>query len=362
MGGLVRAVAVAEEAVLGGPASHGTRAIQVVDAVRRRGTHVILVTGRTLQELDETHVTLLPHFDAVVAESGAVLQVGPGPARTLPGRPSRRRGFLAALSALDVDPHDTLAISADSRDAGVLDASEVAVAAGGAGAMLRRSADITLTEPDGGALEGLLDDLLASGPAGSPQRHEVRLELGPTAGPEAVRVPGARANVVICASRLSEPDVPWRLLRGWVAAGYRCVLIDPLGRHRRGTSAPYLPGAAVARLGGTGEPEALRERITDEVTGLLVADHPLLLLDLSGEPPRRRSLVASAALLAVQEFRARTGRPHWLVIDDAEVVLGDADLPPEALRLSERGHCLILRSQPRPPASLARGVDLVLPG
>jgi hypothetical protein len=68
------------------------------------------------------------------------------------------------------------------------------------------------------------------------------------------------------------------------------------------------------------------------------------------------------ALSAVAAQRARTGRPRWLMIDDAETVLSDPDIPPHALDLSQRGYCLILRSSERLPDSLAATIYVILAG
>ncbi len=364
MTGFVRAVAVSQESVLNRSAHGVDRAIEAVDEIRRRGTHVILVTEETIEHLAGPGTDLLPHFDAVVAESGAILRVGPGPDRAMAGQISRRTGFLAALRELGVDPHDSLAISGDSRDVDLLDASEVSVAVGGADPTLWRSADISLRHPAEDALERLLDDVLSAGPTSSPGRHDVRLgtqgEDAEAAGGELV-VPGAHANVVLCAPSLPRPDVPRRLLAEWVAAGYQCLVVDPFGRYWGGGAEEGLPRATRIGYGGSSGGQEFEDDVGQRVSGLLDAAERIVILDMSALKARDRSLAVTETLLAVQRERARVGRPHWLVIDDAEVVLSDPDLPPEALRLSARGHCLILRAHERPPASLAGVVDVVLP-
>jgi hypothetical protein len=50
------------------------------------------------------------------------------------------------------------------------------------------------------------------------------------------------------------------------------------------------------------------------------------------------------------------------MIDDAETVLRDPDIPPHALDLSQRGYCLILRSSEKLSDSVAATIEVVLPG
>ena len=83
-------------------------------------------------------------------------------------------------------------------------------------------------------------------------------------------------------------------------------------------------------------------------------------MDLSGSGGARGSATIAAVLTQVRKYRARTGRPHWLVIDGAERLLHDPDIPPEALDLSERGHCLVLRDHAQVPVTIAAGADVVL--
>lgn len=65
-------------------------------------------------------------------------------------------------------------------------------------------------------------------------------------------------------------------------------------------------------------------------------------------------------LSLVQAERRRTGRPHWLTIDGAELVPSEPQIAPHALDLSYRGHCLIMRRPDAIPASLASSIDITV--
>jgi hypothetical protein len=158
---------------------------------------------------------------------------------------------------------------------------------------------------------------------------------------------GARASIAVQAGSVS--TVPMRLLRRWAAARHECVVIDLDGRY----SELDLP--APGRIVDVADLSA------DELCEVVRARRRVSVLGFSHVTAESRSNAVGMALAAVTAQRAKTGRPRWLMIDDAETVLSDPDIPPHALDLSQRGYCLILRSSERLPNSLAATIYVVLP-
>jgi hypothetical protein len=352
--GFVRAVAIAERSLLGSAPTSQHPGVAVIDEARRDGLRVILVSDRTVGELRRGGDTLLPHFDGVVAESGRALKVGAGPVRRVPV--SSREALLEVLAELDVDPHDTLGVSGDASDAEMLGALEVAVGAGVAAGRRGRPGrrggrgggrtDYEVPGRGADALRRVLDDARSGHPSTSPARHDVSVTVSASGRPADVHVPGAHANLLVCAAGPSAPgagDVSVQLVRRWAADGYSSVVVDLDRRHPGGTAVdPVAPGWLEALR------VAMRARQTPVVLGL------------AGVPERERSAVLATAFGAVRAGRERSGRPHWLVIDPAAPVFADPDLPPEALDLSDSGHCFVLRDHRAVPAGLLTAADVVL--
>jgi hypothetical protein len=101
---------------------------------------------------------------------------------------------------------------------------------------------------------------------------------------------------------------------------------------------------------------------TQELLALLRSRFTVSVLGLSYVPAAFRGAALGMALCAVAGHRARTGRPDWLMIDDADAVLSDPDIPPHALDLAGRGCCLVMRSSLGLPDSLAASIDVVIAG
>jgi hypothetical protein len=320
--GFVRAVALAEHSLLGADLSVGDRSVAVIDEARRNGTKVILLSDRSVADLRRHNAGLLGHFDGVVT-----------------GR-SRRETLLRVLNRLDVDPHDALGVSGDAGDAAVLDALEVSV---------------VVTDPGPDALDRVLHEILQGQPAVSPACHDVQVQVDRPEGGATVDLPGAHANVLICAAGSTAAATPAVLVRQWSAAGYQVVVLDLVGDLADERSAATRGRAKVMRV----DAEAYPWR-HDVRAALHIGRRPLI-VDLSGPPTAGRSATITRVLSAVRDHRARTGRPHWLLIDGAERLLHDPDIPPEALDLAERGHCLVLRDHGDVSAGIAAGADVAVP-
>ena len=358
MSGFVRAVAVAEPSLLAAPSS-GRSAMAVIDEARRHGTKMILLSDRSLADLHRSGAGLLAHFDGVVAARGSELMA---PHRVDPAarpRRSRRDALLEVLHDLDVDPHDALGVSADVRDVDLLDTLEVAVVVTDQERAEPKGTDYRLAGPE--SLDRLLQLLVNGEPAVSPHRHDVHLRWERPAGAITVDLPGAHANVLICAAGPGTADVPAGLVGQWSAAGYQVAVLDLTGARawvRHGLS----PGEA-GRPATVLRVEAGAQFWRHDVIATLDAGtgcEPLI-VDLSGAASPARSAAVGTVLSQLRDHRARTGRPHWLLIDGAERVLRDPDIPPEALDLSQRGHCLVLRDHTGLATAIGGLADAALP-
>jgi hydroxymethylpyrimidine pyrophosphatase-like HAD family hydrolase len=374
---------------------------------RRPGRRLVLCTGRIMDELRRHFPEVERHFDAIVAENGAVVFTGgadypladPVPeglerALVLGGIPVRRgsvilatqaafdvailetvrelgldvqlvrnrgemmilppgvskgTGLAEALGELGVSHHSTLAVGDAENDHALLGACELGVAVANAVPSLRSAADVVLEETNGaGILELLRGPLLSGERRVQPRRW--RVALGEAEDGTPATLPGSRVNVLVTGGPGSGKSyLSGLLVEQLVRRQYSVCVFDPEGDH---AGLGQLRG--VLAVGGTEpppDPEQL-ERLLRHRFGSVV-------LDLSLLSPEEKRGYFRAALPALVRLREETGLPHWIFIEEANQLLGGADLP-AGDGFEPTGFCLVTFD----PAGLAPEVlprlDVVL--
>ena len=123
------------------------------------------------------------------------------------------------------------------------------------------------------------------------------------------------------------------LVARWEAEDTPFVLVDPAGRHARDV------------LADSRSHVDLQDSPVHEpaVVDALLSEHGHAVLDAGAVPERERVGVLGQALIATRVSRGWSGSPEWIVVDDAQDLLADPALPPEALDLSAGGYCLVIR-------------------
>jgi hydroxymethylpyrimidine pyrophosphatase-like HAD family hydrolase len=382
-----RAVAVDYDGTLCSAARPGDEALGAVAEARQAGVRVVLVTGRILEELAADFPEVEQHFDAIVAENGAVLVLR-GSARSLaapvapalgeallragvplrrgqvllatqaahaavilehsralgldchlvhnrselmvlPPEVSKGTGVVAALSALGLSAHDCVGIGDAENDHALLDACEVGIAVGDAVPALKLHADLVLAEPDGaGVARFLRGQIAGQGPPLVPRRWQI--ELGTFGDGTPARIPASQLRVLIRGgSGSGKSFLAGLLCERLLELGYTLCALDPEGDHGQLGERP-----GVVTVGG-GQPLVPVEH----VVRLLGRQMGSVVVDLSLEPPEVRARYSRTLLAALLELRRQTGLPHWIVVDEAHVPLG-AELEAGCLQLPA-GLCLV---------------------
>ena len=364
-------------------------ALDAIDELRANGRRVLLCTGRRLENLQTVFPDVDRHFDAVVAENGGVLAIDAvivhvaeslppelgtalsragipyrtghvllateavhdevvlreierlgleaqlvynrGALMVLPAGVSKGAGLLHALARLELSRHSAIGIGDAENDHSLLQACEIGVAVGNAVPGLRTHADLCLTEPDGAGVAAFLRGPVLHGELDiHPDRWQV--ELGRTAGGEPACLPGSRINVLIAGASCSgKSHLAGLLIERLVALEYNVCVLDAEGDH---VALDSLPG--VIRVGGTEplpSPTRLAALLQNRLSSV-VAD--LSLLDAAGKREYCRE-----ALAALCDLRQDRGLPHWVVIEEADQLLGDDLLPGAADDVRHVGCCLI---------------------
>ena len=308
---------------------------------RLRGLGIPVSAGRSMVATREPHhaaaleaVRSLRLDLEVVRNNGAVMLLPPGV--------HKRSGLSVALSELGLSLRNTVAVGDAENDEAMLNASECGVAVANARASVKEVADLVLREHRGQGVEELIarlikDDLRTVLLA----RHA--LLVGERRDGTGLRIsPAAR---VLIAGPSGKATAAARLLAGVVAAGYQCCLVMD-GRRVEG----------VPCVGSSGWAPSI-----DAVLRLLQRPNLHAAACLTAVPLRERPAFLDALLPRLQEMRARLGRPHWIVIDEAHQHFPRAAEPPPRTLQRGLGGILLLTAHPeRLSVAVLQGVDTVL--
>ncbi|MBD3882044.1 HAD-IIB family hydrolase [Phormidium tenue FACHB-886] len=338
--------------------------------LRESGRKLILVTGRHLDDLQQTF-SEIALFDCVVAENGALLyfpetkeerplgespserfvealrsrQVKPlgvgkvivdtwqphetavletirdlglelqvifnkGAVMVLPPGVNKASGLAAALEELELSPHNTVAVGDAENDHAFMDLCEVAVAVANALPAVKETADWTTQGSRGEGVVELIDRLIESDLAEiTDALHHHSVALGTCADGSEVQLHPFRASMLISGtSGGGKSTFATGVLERLAEQDYQFCIIDPEGDYDNFEQAIV--------LGSSHQPP-----VVAEVLDLLSKPHQNVVVNLLAVKVDERPNFFAGLLPSLLELRARTGRPHWLVIDEAHHML-----------------------------------------
>lgn len=354
-------------------ASHGRPSSEALSAIKRlrsSGRKAILVTGRRLSNLLESCPDLTM-FDYVVAENGAVvhhpqtnqtvplaeplsetfvrrleeLQVRPievgsvivatwiphqtavlqaiqelgleyhiifnrAAVMVLPAGVNKATGIEYVLRKMGLSRHEVVGVGDSENDHSFLMRSECAATVANAVPSILRSAAIVTKNADGAGLAELIDQLIAddlSRIQGAVSRYLI--PLGRLGDGETIAIPPYGTNILIAGpSGSGKSTIAAGLIERLMANSYQLCIVDPEGDY--GTLDDVLT------LGN--EKHAVT---VDEVLAFLEDPTRSLNVNLLGIPLADRPEFFGRLFPSLHAMRTRTGRPHWIVLDEAHHML-----------------------------------------
>jgi HAD superfamily hydrolase (TIGR01484 family) len=322
---------------------------EFVARLKGRGVGPITV-GRVIVATWEPHQAAVLE---VVREMGLELQVifNKGAVMVLPSGVNKATGLGAALRELGLSPHNVVGVGDAENDHAFLASSECAVAVANALGTLKDRADWTTAGDHGRGVIDLIERLEASDLAElEPKltRHDVL--VGTTDGDEEVRIaPFGRSVLVAGTSGSGKSTLTTGVLERLCAAGYQFAIIDPEGDYAELELAvvlgnPRTPPSADEVEDLLARPEA--QNVAVNLLGLLLQDRPRF---------------SDGLLPRLQELRARTGRPHWIVVDEVHHLMPAAWSPAPLVLPKELTGMLYITVHPSSVApALLESVDLLL--
>lgn len=300
-----------------------------IEALRRRGVHPSL--GRCIV------ATWRPNEGAVletIRDLGLELQVvfNKGAVMILPGGVNKATGLQVALDELNVSIHNTVAVGDAENDHALLSACECSAAVDNALPAVKQKVDIVLPLDHGAGVVQLIEEVLTDDLANRTtvlQRHAIL--LGKDEQGSAVTLsPFGVSALVVGTSGGGKSTVASGLIERLRSKDYSFCIIDPEGDY------DAVDGAAVL-----GNPE--RAPSIDECMQLLSKPNENAVFNLLGIKLSDRPAFFMSLLARIRELRAKTGRPHWLIVDEAHHVL-PVDWKPAELVLPKSFEGMLLIS------------------
>ncbi len=332
-----------EEKVLGEPPPAA-----LIEAIRKRGIAPLSV-GRAII------ATLEPHQGAVldaIRELGLEWQVifNKGSVMVLPPGVNKATGLAVALDELALSPHNVVGVGDAENDHAFLSLCEFSAAVANALPTLKERADFVTEQNRGAGVVELIEHILADELKALSRcmtRHAI--PLGKRDDETEVRIDCYGLNVLVAGTSGSgKSTLTTGLLEHLAEAGYQFAVVDPEGDYST------LEGAVVL-----GEPQ--QAPTVEGVLDLLAGPRQNVVINLVGIPIEHRPAFFDGLLPRLQELRTRTGRPHWIVVDETHHLMPTA-WHPTPLTLPHRleGMLLITVHPESIAEAMLNAVDLVL--
>lgn len=314
--------------------------------LRRRGAYP-LTAGRVIVATREPHQ--LAAVEAV-RELGLEWQVifNKGAVMLLPSGVNKQTGLAAALQELRLSPRNTVAVGDAENDHAMLAACECGVAVGNALDALKERADLVLRSERGEGVEELIDRVVEDDLRSVVVARNTLL-LGVRRDQTEVRIsPAGRRILVAGPSGSGKTTAAAGFIERVMGAGYQVCAIDPEG--------DYEGFEGLVSI-GTSE----RAPTPDEVFELLQRPDVHVAVSMVGIPAADRPSFFAGLLPRLQETRARTGRPHWVVIDEAHHLFPSSWQPAALTLPRDLGGFLLITVHPeRVSSAMLEALDTAL--
>lgn len=343
-GALLYDPATREERLLcdGPPAS-------LLSRLRERG--VPFTSGRCIVS------TCVPH-DAVVLDAirdlTLDLQVifNKGAVMVLPSGINKATGLQAALTSLQLSTHNAVGIGDGENDHALISACECGIAVENAVPTLKDRADVTTLQADGDGVLGLIDELLQDDLSqydSRLSRHAIVIGTLTDDSAHPICINQSRNSVLVAGPSASgKSSAVGGILEQLTERGYQFCLVDPEGDFDN--------------FGSTLSLGTAKEKPSPEtVMKALESPDRSVIVNLVALPVADRPTFFASLLPRLLECRAKTARPHWIVVDEAHHLLPNSWSPaagtmPQALS----GTILITVHPEHVSTSALRFVDTVI--
>lgn len=306
-----------ESILLGEPPSP-----RFVQALRERGVAPLSVGGIIVATWHPHETTVLE----TIRDLGLELQVifNKDAVMVLPANINKATGLTAALKRMGLSAHNVVGVGDAENDHAFLSMCGCSAAVDNALSAVKERADIVLARDHGAGVIDLIDMILNTDLVELEDRvSRHQLLLGKRSDGSEVRLRPYHNSILIAGpSGSGKSTVATGLLERLGEHKYQYCIIDPEGDYSA------FEGAIV--LGDANHPPTL-----EEILQVLKNPRGNAVVNMVGLPLADRPTFFLTLLVRLLDMRSATGRPHWLLIDEAHHLLPSSwepaslALPPE---------------------------------
>ena len=277
--------------------------VSFIDALREKGVdplergRVIVATHRPFQtSVLEAIQTLGLELQLIFNREAVMI---------LPSGVNKAKGLLEALGDLGLSPHNCVGVGDAENDHALLQRCELGVAVANALPSLKAHADWVTRKPAGEGVLELAEKLVKNDLHDlAPRLARHALLLGDGEGAAKARLqPYGETLLIAGTSGGGKSTLATAILEQLIERHYQVCIIDPEGDYEK------FEGAVMI-----GDPK--RAPAVREVLQLLEDSSRSVSVNLVGLKLEDRPAFFERLFAAIQEMRARMGRPHWLLIDE----------------------------------------------
>ncbi|HUB66839.1 MAG TPA: HAD-IIB family hydrolase [Candidatus Methylacidiphilales bacterium] len=321
---------------------------KLAEELRRRGA-IPLAEGRVILATWQPHETVV--FETI-RDLGLEMQVifNKGAVMILPSGINKASGLAAALETLGLSPHNVVAVGDAENDHALLQMSEAGVAVSNALPALMEKADLVTKGDHGRGVVELIDGLLENDLyhlAEKLKRHD--LMMGKLRDESPMNVPAYGTGILIAGtSGGGKSTLAATVIEQLLAKRYQFCIIDPEGDFAEMENAVILG-------------DAKRAPSPDEVMTILAKPLQNCVVSLIGLKLDDRPTYFEKLFAELLQLRIHTGRPHWVILDEAHHILPSAREQAMVVRPSQLANMLFITLEPEHVAkSILKGIDLIL--
>ncbi|MBS2010318.1 MAG: HAD family phosphatase, partial [Cyanobacteria bacterium SZAS TMP-1] len=231
-----------------------------------------------------------------------------GAVMVLPPGVNKASGLLTALDRLGISKHNVVGVGDAENDHIFLSMCECSVAVANATPLVKQMADWVLDRAESEGVCDLIDRLLANDLQRIDSQIRSKLAIGTSDG-GSVSIDAYNSRVLIAGpSRTGKSRLTYGLLERLAAEQYQSCVVDP--------ECDYDGFHGAVTLGTSSHPPTI-EHV------LLALNNPInsVVVNLVGLSFASRPEYFARLFNVLQDLRVSTGRPHWLIIEEAHHML-----------------------------------------
>ena len=276
-----------------------------VEELEKRGVDRVSC-GRVIVATWEPHQDTALH---AIRDLGLELQVifNKGAVMILPSGVNKATGLAAALAELGLSSHNVTSVGDAENDHALLELAECGCAVANALPALKDRADLVLSRDHGPGVTELIEHVIDNDLA-DVQLFRHRIPFAKHGDDEISFDPYASTMLVCGTSGSGKSTLTTSIIEKLCSAGYQFAIIDPEGDYSDIENAVVL-----------GSPT--RAPLVEEVLDVLRDPSRNVAVNLLGVALEHRPEFCAQLLAALADLRSRTGRPHWLILDEAHHLL-----------------------------------------